>query len=151
MKYKILLLVIIMGCKSKSQQFEKFEIDAGAITPMTVSGSFGSSGTEEWYWFVPLGIMDINFIVFNVKYKDNHRDEAAKLFDSLMVSRRYDDVIGILDSPESNYSEERKKEIREYYSLRWAIRKRFNDHIRLYVEKEAVKTGISYKSYIKYE
>lgn len=81
---------------------------------------------------------------WNPSDSNNH---AMMLLDSLDISHKMRGV----DLEHSNWS----KQDKDFFNYLWEhqseMEDRFTKHVKVYVEKESLVTGISYKSFLKYE
>ncbi|HMG89602.1 MAG TPA: hypothetical protein VK589_06070 [Chryseolinea sp.] len=123
----------------EEEKFIQISPQAGGITCMTESGTFGSMETTETYFinFIAEDYIKLKHGFLILKLKRTHKEEgqAYKIIDDYNNLRRAEHLSG------NGLSEE--KEFLETIAKAREINGAVNDHLKIQIEREAIETGIS--------
>lgn len=143
-----------IACQSQDQKFIQISPQAGGIKCMLESGSFGSSGSVETYFISFISEREIEremkhgFIVLKLNRTHKENDRAYKILDRYNELARANQV----DISEgSAWDDETKRGILKTRDSAWEINTELNKHLKINIEPEALKTGISEHGYISYQ
>lgn len=146
----------------RNGKFVAITPEMGTMKFMTESGRLGELGSTQTY-FVSLIKEDgpfyeradsvhlkQGFIVLKLRReKSNYDNLAYRMLDSM---NECEAAFGAqIDDPHARFSDEEKRYYQALRDQSIEVRRRFHESVRVYVEPEAIETGISHKCYLKYE
>lgn len=144
------------------ERFVPITPEQGTLELMTEGGTFSSPVITQVYFIKAIKenspLLDSSkrirltegFIVIKLKrYPSDKNTLSYKMLDSLNESKQA--LTMNLDGVGTRWTEEEKKYWRDWQNLYRDINYRFHQHVRWYVEKSALKAGISRFCFLSYE